>query len=62
MSNRHTFRAAIWTDGQGGELLLTTEEHAAMPDTDLLAEAEAEAARAGIDLSGGNIIVCDWTE
>ena len=56
------FRAAYWTDGQG-EVVLTREEHATLPDAALMAEAWAEVARAGVDFSGvGGIVIGDWFE
>lgn len=58
----HTYRAAYWTDGQGGELLLTAPEHATLSGEALLAEARAEAERAGVDLSYGRIEIGDWTD
>lgn len=57
-----TYRAAYWTDGQGGELVLTAPEHAHLSDEALLAEARAEAERAGVDLSDGRIEIGDWTD
>lgn len=55
-----TYRAAYWVDDQGGELVLTLPEHAQLPDDELLAEARAEAERAGVDLSYGRIEIGDW--
>ena len=55
-----TYRAAYWTDGQGGELVLTAPEHAHLSDEELLAEARAEAERVGLDLSDGRIEVGEW--
>jgi len=55
-----TYRAAYWTDGHGGELVLTAPEHAHLSDEELLAEARAEAERVGLDLSDGRIEVGEW--
>ncbi|HEX7039624.1 MAG TPA: hypothetical protein VF202_05895 [Trueperaceae bacterium] len=55
-----TYRAAYWTDGQGGELVLTAPEHSTLSEEALLAEARAEAERAGVDLSYGRIEIGDW--
>lgn len=57
------FRAAYWIrkDGQG-EVLLTGPEHAGMAEEELLAEARAEAERAGMELTAGKIEVGEWTD
>lgn len=55
-----TYRAAYWTDGQGGELVLTAPEHATFSDEELLAEARAVAERVGLDLSYGRIEISEW--
>ena len=57
-----TYRAAYWTDHEGGELVLTGPEHAKLDDDALLAEARAEAERADLDLSYGEIEIGDWTD
>jgi len=56
-----TYRAAYWTDGEGAEVVLTAPEHADLSDDELLAEAQAEAERAGVDLTTGRIEIGDWT-
>ena len=58
-----TYRAAYYqsTDRQS-EMVLTLREHSGMSDEALRAEAEAEAARAGVDLRDGRIVVGGWTE
>lgn len=55
-----TYRAAYWTDGRGAEVVLTLPAHADLPDDELRAEAQAEAERAGLDLSYGRIEVGEW--
>ena len=40
-----TYRAAYWTDDNGAEVVLTAQEHADLPDEELLAEAQAEACQ-----------------
>lgn len=57
-----TYRAAYWTDHEGGELVLTGPEHAHLSDEELILEARAEAERADLDLSYGAVLVGDWTE
>ena len=54
------FRAAYWTDYDGGELLLTGPEHAGLSDDELMAEAWAEAGVLGVDLSDGEIEIGEW--
>src|SRR5690606_16209401 len=55
-----TYRAAYWTDGRGAEVVLTLPAHADLPDDELRAEAQAEAERAGLDLSCGRIEIGEW--
>ena len=55
------YRAAYWTsEDRQGEIALTSPEHADMDDEDLLAEAEAEAARIGLVLDDGTIEIGAW--
>jgi hypothetical protein len=54
-----TFRAAYWTDGQS-DVLLTTEEDAALSDADLLAKAHAEADELGLQIGDGEIVIGDY--
>lgn len=59
MTNR--YRACYWqSDDRQGEVVLTSEDHADLSDDDLEAEARAEAARAGLDLSGGRLVIGAW--
>jgi len=66
-----TYRAAMYTEPRSVGVVLTAPEHAALSDADLIAEAMAEAGRAG--LFGGEdklteaefrarVIVGEWTE
>ncbi len=57
-----TYRACYWqsTDGQG-EVVLTSPEHDRLSDEDLTREAREEAARAGISLDGGQLVIGKWT-
>lgn len=55
-----TFRAAYWTDGQN-DVLLTTEEMAAMSESELLAEAARVAEETGLEVGDGKIVVGDYT-
>ena len=59
---RDTYRAAVWSDRDGGEVVLTGPEHANLGDNELLLEAHAEARRAKLDRSRGWIGIGDWTE
>lgn len=56
------FRAAYWTDHQGGEIVLTLPEQSHLSDSKLLAEARAEAESACLDLNRGDIVIGRWTE
>lgn len=59
----NTYRAACWTsDDCQAEVRLTSEEHAALPDAELLAVAQACAEEIGLDLDGGDIVIGDFTE
>ncbi len=52
------FRAAYADfNNNGAGVLLTRREHARLTDDALIAEAKAEAARAGIDLEGADIVI-----
>lgn len=66
-----TYRAAMYTEPQSVGVVLTAPEHSELSDTDLIAEAMAEAERAG--LFGGDdypteaefrarVIVGEWTD
>lgn len=57
------YRAAylMSADGQG-EVVLTGPEHSGLDDDALIAEARAEARRAGIELDGGRIVVGTWRD
>ena len=58
-----TYRAAYWiSDDRQAEVVLTGPEHADLPESELRAEAEAEAKRNDVDLSTGTIEVGGWTE
>ena len=58
-----TYRAAYWlSDDNQGSVRLTTRDQACLSDADLMDAAECEAAYMGFDLSGGNIVIGDWTE
>lgn len=57
-----TFRAAYIpadADSTGGGILLTTEDMAALPDDELMAEAQKLAEEIGAE---GEIEIGDWTE
>lgn len=57
----NAYRACYWqSDDRQGEVVLTSEDHADLSDDDLEAEARAEAARAGLDLSGGRLVIGAW--
>lgn len=64
-----TYRAAYYAAPQSTGVLLTQPEHASLSDTDLIAEAMAEAERAGLlgaecpaDAFRACIVIGDWTE
>lgn len=66
-----TYRAAMYIEPQSVGLVLTGPEHATMSDADLIAEAMAEASRAGLyggedklteDEFRARVIVGEWTE
>ena len=58
-----TFRAAYADfNNNGAGVLLTRREHARLTDDALIAEARAEAARAGLDLEGAEIVIGDWID
>lgn len=57
-----TYRACYWTDGRGGEVRLTGPEDAELPDDELEAEARACAELAGLDLTGGRLVIGNWRE
>lgn len=60
---RRVYRAAVWTSADGqSEVRLTGEEQSAFADEDLIAAAELEVAKVGLDISTGDIIIQDWTE
>lgn len=59
----NTYRAAGWVaDDRSGEVRLTGEHQKNLSDEELFAEARAEAEREGLDLSGGEIVIGDWTD
>ena len=60
--NSADFRAVYWTDGQGGEVLLTTEEEAHLSDGELWDIAEAQAAEVELDTSYGDIRLGYWRD
>lgn len=58
------YRAAQWIDEMGDcEVVLTTPEMAGWTDEALLAEAEAEFARQGMEMGDGEIVITeDWVD
>jgi len=60
---RLSYRAAGWiSDDCQAEVRLTTEGQKDLSDAELLAAAEREAASMGLDMTGGGIVICEWTE
>lgn len=57
-----TFRAAyfVTADGQS-DVCLTTPEQSHLSDAELTAAAQAEAGAQGLDLSGGELCIGDYT-
>jgi hypothetical protein len=63
MSYETEYRAAYWiSDDRQGEVRLTGPEHRHLSDADLVAEAKAEIARAGVQAVGGAIKIGSWVE
>jgi len=61
MTTAQRIRACYWLSAdRQAELLLTGPEHVEMTDSELEAEARAEAVRGDIDLAGGRLIIGDW--
>jgi len=58
-----TYRACYWiSDDRQADLVLTGPEHAHLSDAELIAEATAEAERAGISLDGGELKIGEWRD
>jgi hypothetical protein len=58
-----TYRAVYWlSSDKQSEIVLTTPGESSLPEEDLLAVARKEAGNIGLDISGGSLVVGDWTE
>ena len=57
------YRACFWAAShRRGEVVLTIREQSDLPDDELLAIAERNAAEVGMDLSGGSLEIGYWYE
>lgn len=62
MTDAGTFRAVYWTSADGRHRIRLTEFwHARLAPSELLEEAETEAAAAGIDPAAGSVTIEAWT-
>ena len=58
-----TYRAAYWISAdRQGEVRLTEEAQANLPDAELLEAARKMAEEVGLEIGDGNIEIGAWTE
>lgn len=60
---RNTYRAACWISAdRQAEVRLTSEEHAALPEAELLAVAQVTIEEIGLEIGDGSIVIGDFAE
>lgn len=62
MTTSTTYRAAYWVSDDGqADVRLTGPDQATLSDAELIAAAEAELTAQGGDVSGGEIVIGEYT-